>query len=163
MTKKTLHDYMMGLRKDHKFVVRIAMCIPTDEQMKRIEGNLKAYELVDITSPHKTIIQAHPLGFDEPINSEVVIFEVTLGLPASSFYLGRQIAKILKISDMYVVVNGADNPLHDEDDKEEKPVEPVAFDDLYGEKYNTAMLKTILAARDADPLSIVSTPSKTKK
>lgn len=167
MAKKSLQDYLMGIKKEHTFTVRIANCILVDKDMDRIESNLKAYELIDITKPKKTIFQSHPLGFAEPVNSEVFIFTVTTGLPASSFFLGREIAKILKISEIYVVVNGQDNPVADK--KEEykaklstNPEYPEDknlpdSDELYGTKYNDNMLKTILKARDKDADSITQT------
>lgn len=171
MAKKTLHDYLMGLKKEHEYTVRIANRMLSDEDMKRIENNLKAHELIEITSPKKTIFQMHPLGFTEPTKSEVMIFNVKLGLPASCFYLGREIAKILKISEIYVVVNGADNPLPELNlEKDPNYVPKVSTDpaypedkdlppaeDLYGDKYNQKMLKTILDARKKDPNSIVKT------
>lgn len=150
--KKTLKDYLIGVKKTHKYTVRIAkLCELTDSEMTLIENNLKAYELVDITTPKKTIFQAHPLGFTEPTFSNVIIFDIELGLPASSFYLSKLIAKVLKISDDYVVVNGVDNPVVSPED--------VKATDYYGDEYNSNMLKTILDARAKDPNSIVKTYS----
>lgn len=169
--KKTLKDYIMGLKKDHEYTVRIANRMLTDEDITRIENNLKAHELIKMTTPKKTIFQMHPLGFAEPTKSEVMIFNVTLGMPASCFYLGREIAKILKISEIYVVVNGSDNPLSElHIEKDPKYVSKVSTDpaypeakdlpkaeELYGDKYNQSMLKTIMAARKKDPNSIIKT------
>ena len=160
---KSLQDYLLGVKKTHNYTVRVANHVLTDENIDRIESNLKAYELVDITRPKKSIIQTHPLGFAEPINAEVYLIDVKLGLPASSFYLGREIAKILKISEIYVVVNGDDNPVVDYADalkkqEEAKPGEPMDVNvdpaTVYGGKYNENMLKTILDARKKDVNSI---------
>ena len=166
--KKTLKDYMMGLRKDHEYTIRIARYVVTDADMTRIENNLKAHELVDISKLKKTIHQSTAYGFPDPVNSEVFIFNVTLGLPQSCFYLGREIAKILKISEIYVAVTDSNyiepvldiKPTGKTIETFAKP--EVEGEEISGEKYNMGMLKTILAARDADPLSIISTPSKKK-
>lgn len=171
MAKKTLHDYLMGLKKEHAYTVRVANRMLADEDMTRIENNLKAHELIEMTTPKKTIFQHHPLGFTEPTKSEVMIFDVKLGLPQSSFYLAREIAKILKISEIYVVVNGVDNPLPElHIEKDPNYVSKVSTDPKYpeddnlpahselaGEEYNKNMLKTILDARKKDPQSIVKT------
>jgi RNA-binding protein YhbY len=174
MTKKTLKDYLLGIKKEHEFTVRIALPELTEEQMTRIENNLKAHELIKITKPKKTIWQKHPLGFAEPVCSEITIFEVTTGLPAECFYLGREIAKILKISEIHVVVNGTGNPLQvlnlekDPDyvvraanpDYPEAP--KINHDDYVGQGYIDGMLKTIMDAKKKDPNSIIQTPTKSE-
>lgn len=176
MAKKTLKDYLLGLKKEHVYTIRVALPEIAEKAMTRIENNLKAYELIKVGKPKKTIFQKHPLGFAEPVNSEITIFEVTTGMPASSFYLAREIAKILKISEIHVVVNGIDNPtpeLHIT--KPEGYVSKVSTDPAYpedkdlpphselaGPEYNEKMLKTIADAKKKDPLSVVSTPSKKK-
>lgn len=167
MTKKTLADYIMGIKKEHTYTVRIANHELTDKNLDRIESNLKERELIDITKVKKTIFQSHPLGFAEPMNSEVYIFSVTLGMPASSFFLAREIAKILKISEINVVVNGQDNPVADkkEEYKAKLSTNPEYPEDKnlpthkenYGTEYNDNMLKTILKARDKDADSITQT------
>jgi hypothetical protein len=172
MAKKTLSDYVMGVRKEHEYTVRICVSELPDNALDRIENNLKQYDLIDVTKPKKTIFQSHPLGFAEPMNSEVFIFNVTLGLPASHFYLGREIAKILKVTENRVVVNCAENPIkdHREEYKAKLSTDPEypedknlpKSDELYGTKYNDNMLKTILKARDKDADSITSTKDGVK-
>lgn len=171
MTKKTLQDYIMGLKKQHSYTIRIANRQLTDEDMKRIENNLKAHELLEITAPHETIWQTHPLGFTEPTQSTVLIFNVKVGMPQSSFWLAREIAKILKISEIYVVVNGVDNPLPELNlEKDPNYVSKVSTDpaypedknlppheDTYGNEHTAKVLKVILDARKKDPMSIVKT------
>lgn len=167
--EKTLKDYIMGLKKEHEFTVRVALPEITEAQMTRIENNLKAYDLVKVGKPKKTIFQKHPLGFAEPVNSEITIFEVKTGLPASCFYLAREIAKILKISEIHVVVNGIDNPLPELNlEKDANYVSKVSTDPSYpedkslpphsemvGQEYVDNMLKTIDKARKKDPESII--------
>lgn len=169
--EKTLKDYMMGLKKEHDFTVRVALPEIDEASMTRIENNLKAYELLKVTKPKKTIWQRHPLGFAEPVMSEITIFEVKTGLPASCFYLGREIAKILKISEIHVVVNGSDNPLQelkitpDADYVSKVSVNPAypedkdmpKHKDMAGQEYTDNMLKTIIDAKKKDPLSVVKT------
>ena len=175
MTKKTLKDYLLGIKKEHAYTIRIANRILEDNDLTRIENNLKAHELISISAPKKTIFQSHPLGFTEPTKSEVLILDVKLGMPQSSFWLAREIAKILKISEIYVVVNGADNPLpelHIEKDPNYVPkvsTDPAYPEDkdlpphseLAGTEYLKDMLATIEKARKKDPNSIVW-PAKDK-
>jgi len=181
--KKTLKDYLLGIKKEHNYTVRIALPQIEEKAMTSIENNLKAYELIKVSKPTKTIWQKHPLGFAEPVMSEVTIFEVTTGLPASSFYLAREIAKILKISEIHVVVNGLDNPIPAINiapsqsstgeiegyvskvsvDPSYPEVPKIDHDDYVGQGYIDNMLDTIKDAKDKDPNSIVSTPTKKKK
>ena len=170
MTQRTLTDYMMGIKKTHEYRVRIAQDVLTKENMNRIENNLKKYELIDITSPKRTIFQKQALGFTEPTKSEVWIFDIKTGLPASHFWIGREIAQILKISEIFVVVNCAENPLPEPGAELEKkeyksvvstdPAYPEQeslpkAEELFGDKYNETMLRTILDARKKNPSSIV--------
>ena len=171
MAKKTLKDYLLGIKKEHAYTVRVANRVITEDDMHRIENNLKAYELVNLSTPKKTMFQTHPLGFAEPTKSEVMIFDAKLGLPASCFYLAREIAKILKISEIYVCVNGFDNPLPElHIEKDPNYVSKVSTDPAYpedkdlpphselaGMEYNQSLLKTLLDARKKDPNSIVKT------
>lgn len=172
MAKKTLADYIMGIKKDHTYTIRVAVPEISDKEMDRIENNLKQYDIISISKQKTTPVQLHPLGFAEPINSEVIIFTVTTERPASSFYLGREIAKILKTTENRVVVNGPDNIVKDFSDEykaklSRDPEYPEAKDlpkaeELYGDKYNENMLKTILNARDKDADSITQTKDGVK-
>lgn len=161
MAKKTLKDYILSLKKEHEFTVRIAGHEIDNSAIDRIENNLKRHELIKISKPKKTMYQVHPLGFTEPTNSEVTIFTVKLGLPASSFYLAREIAQILKISEIYVVVNGIDNPVQDYSKKDDKYKAKLSIDpeypevknmedaqELVGDKRSENMLKTILKDKE---------------
>ena len=164
MAKKSLQDYILGLKKEHEFTVRIAAHEIDNKAMDRIENNLKKHELIKISRPKKTMYQVWPLGFTEPTNSEAFIFTVKLGLPASCFYLAREIAQILKISEIYVVVNGHDNPVQDFSEKPKKYVAKLSTDpeypevkdmedaqELVGSKRSESMLKTILDDKKKNP------------
>jgi len=181
MAKKTLKDYLLGIKKEHVYTIRIALEEIPEKDMTRIENNLKAYELIKVGKPKSTIWQKQPLGFAEPVNSKITIFDVTTGIPASSFYLAREIAKILKISEIHVVVNGLDNPIpgmvetpnfdgHIDGYVSKVSTDPAYPEDkglpanteLVGQKYIDGMLDTIAKAKKKDPNSVVSTPSKKK-
>src|SRR5579863_9941663 len=169
MAKKTLKDYLLGIKKEHTYTVRIANRVLEDHDITRIENNLKAQELIEMTAPEKTIFQSHPLGFTQPTKSEVLIFNVKLGMPQSCFWLAREIAQILKISEIYVVVNGSDNPLPElHIEKDPNYVPKVSTDpaypedkmlpphkDLAGTEYVDNMLKTLEKARKKDPASVI--------
>jgi len=157
MTKKTLADYLLNAKKDYKYTIRVAVEDISSQDISRIENNLKAYDLIDVSKPKKTIFQKTPYGFAEPMNSEVVIFDVTTSLPASCFYLAREIAKILKISEIRVVVNGLDNPTPELNVDEVKKIsddDNIDVSELYGDEYNKNMLKTIMDAKKKDSASI---------
>ena len=161
MATKSLKDYIMGIKKEHEYTIRVAAHDLDNKDMDRIENNLKKHELIKITRPKKTIYQVHPLGFTEPTNSSAMIFTAKLGLPVSCFYLAREIAQILKISEIYVVVNGHDNPVEDYSDKPKKYVAKLSTDPEYpeikdmpnaqetvGMKGRENMLKTILKNKE---------------
>lgn len=162
--KKRLQDYMMGLKKDHDYTIRVLVPEIPDKDMTRIENNLKAHELVNISKIKKTIFQSAPYGFPDPtMKGEVCIFNITLGLPVSCFYLSREIAKILGISEIYVCSHGIDNPPPELDITPSGETTPtyakpeIVGDELAGGKYVAGFLKTILDSRKKDPLSIIKT------
>lgn len=138
--------------------------------MEWIERVLQKYVLLDITKPVKTIMQKHPLDFQDIQNAEVWIVDITCGLPVSAYVLKRELQLALNISENFVVVRGENDPLETEtarlnalndidDEAHEKGLKPAARlstdseydvdeqgileEPVYGNDYNSKFLETL--------------------
>ena len=163
---KKLEDYIM-LRKDEKtFRVKFAFQ-PKDIDMDRVERALQKYDVIDIGPISKTIFQKNPVDFADINNSEIWIFDVTLGFPVASFVLKEELIQLFKTHSKFIVVRGEDDPLQEqadeilEDDEDNETAnadedsEPILNNDhyeelsefeadakeYYGDDYNEEMLK----------------------
>jgi len=161
-TMKSLSDYLLGVRKEYTVKIRFA-CDLTDKDVDRIEEHLKRYDLIKISAPKKTIFQTNALGFENPVNCEVMIFEVTLGLPVAFNELRYELARCVKQSDARVAVTGdfdvaaKTNPeptkVEEEDTYVGKrtvvPAHEIDYDhkEIAGQEYNDDMIKTLSDAR----------------
>lgn len=164
---KTLQEYLLGVRKETKLKIRFAMTL-TDEMLDKIETALKKYDLISISAPKKTIFQTRAIGWEDPINSEVTIIEVSLGLPVSEYVLRIEVARSIKVSEVKLAITND----CDLDQTEFKKASDLALpkvevetyvgiqtqigpdvitkvkpEDFYGDEYNQNMIKTLGDAR----------------
>lgn len=162
----TLLEYIEQLKEKHEFRVKIA-CEVTDEMMDKIERHLQKYDAEKISSPSKTILQARPLDFPNLDMGEIYIIDFTSNLPVSNEMLKQELVRLLDVSEGLVVVRGAneDREIEQEEEKlqdkkeEYKPKVGADYDkseaaeqkpaDLYGDKFNTSLLKELKKISDS--------------
>lgn len=180
---KSFHDYIK--ENEREYHIRIKTVVPLgDVEMEYIERILSKYVPIDITAPVKTIMQKHPLDFQDIRNAEVWIVDVVTELPASAYVLQQELKLALNIPEKYLVVRAANDPLevetqrmvsNDEIDMEamEKGLSPASrlsttesYDDdelgeldqpVYGDEYNKKFLE-VLAQVAADRIKYDAAP-----
>lgn len=107
---KSFKDYISENHREYH--VRIKTVSPLDDEaMKYIERVLQKYVLIDMSAPIKTIIQKHPLDFQDIRNAEVWIVDVVTELPASPYVLQQELKLALALPEKYIVVRAANDPL----------------------------------------------------
>lgn len=159
---KDLQDYILGLKKEYNLRLRFLVDLE-DQDLDKLERHLKKYDLLEIGAPKKTIFQKYALGWHGPVNSEVLIVDITLGAPVSPHTLEYDVARLFKISRDYVRVTregyeqeDLEAPANSEEEYEPKvstdPEYPEDKDrpdnsEFYGDKYNAKMIKTLSDAR----------------
>ena len=100
------------MESDKEYHFRIKMVVPIDEEkMGQIERILTKYELRDISKPTKTIIQEHPLDFNDVSNSEVHMVDAVTGTPVSAYILQQELRANLKLPEKFIVVRSDNDPL----------------------------------------------------
>lgn len=107
---RAFRDYVQEQEKVYN--LRIKTVTPIDDgEMEWIERVLQKYVLLDITAPVKTIMQKHPLDFQDIQNAEVWIIDVQCGLPVSAYVLKRELQLALNVSENFIVVRSDNDPL----------------------------------------------------
>lgn len=163
---KTLDDYIMKHKKEHKFRIKFAF-EPKPVDRDRLERHLRKYELIEVGPISKTIFQTNPIDFSDIRNTEIWIMDIVLGFPVPSYIVKEEIRQLFKVSDKFIVVRGENDPLlgqadeletdeehkadhiPDEDKKKKAKLmdpyydeeEKVESSDFYGDAYNDEMLK----------------------
>lgn len=83
----------------------------SEDQINALEDVLEKYDLIEMTGPKKTIVQEHPLDFNDIDNAEVFIFHAKTREPVSSYILLQEIRTELDIPEKFVVVRTDNDPL----------------------------------------------------
>lgn len=177
--KKTLQDYILRVRKQTKLDIRFLNVIITDEVMDVIETFMKKYDLEEIKPAKKTIFHTNPFGFDEPCAGEVYLVKATVNMPVSTHELRMELARLLKVSMIYVsvMIEGSEpkpvsNGLETPEDYETKLSTDANYHkdeigpdgkEFYGDEYNQNMIKTLDDARKEIKKEINKTSGKQDK
>ncbi len=107
---KAFRDYIQ--EQERIFSLRIKTVSPVnDEEMGLIERLLQKYVLLDITAPIKTIMQKHPLEFQDIQNAEVWIIDIKCALPVSAYVLKQELKLALNIPEDFIIVRGENDPM----------------------------------------------------
>jgi hypothetical protein len=162
----TLFEYIEQLKEKHEFRVKFA-CEVTDEMMDKIERHLQKYDAEKVSSPSKTILQARPLDFPNLDMGEIYIVDFTSNLPVSKEILHQELARLLDVSEGLIVVRGANDEREVEQEEDKVLKEPKKLEakigtdyskdeapeqkasDLYGDKFNTSLLKELKKISDS--------------
>lgn len=107
---KSFHEYLAESVKEYQY--RIKSIVPIDDAfLDRLETVLRKYDIVDVSSPKRTMVQKNPLDFKDIGHAEVYIVDVTTRIPASSYIMLQELRGVLNIPEKYLVVRGTNEPL----------------------------------------------------
>lgn len=159
-----IKQYILESEKQYRLRIKTIIEID-DDAMDRIERVLSKYEPLEISRPKKTILQRHPLDFNNVDSAEVWIVDAVFALPASPGVVKEDIRKILNAPESFVVVRDDDealeletlrlNAIKDIEEEAEKlglkptsllSTDPlyaeveISADQLFGDEYNNMLL-----------------------
>lgn len=158
---KELGKYLAETEVMHEFRIKIAK-EPTDEQLDAMELHLRKYDVFDITTPKKTIIQRNPRDFRSIDAAEIYMIDFKTRQPASPLQLLGELSQKMGIHERFIIIRNKMEPLHIEDeDKEEadeeyktrltdseySEVENPKAEDHYGEEFKAGFIKEIAKER----------------
>lgn len=107
---KSFREYVKENHREYHVRVKTITSLD-DENMEMMERVLQKYVPIDIDGPTKTIIQKHPLDFQDIRNAEVYIVDITTELPISSYVLQQELKLALGIPEKFIVVRSTNDPL----------------------------------------------------
>ena len=162
MIKRTFRSYLTENDRTYHFRIKLAN-MPDDQVVDAIESALEKYELKSLSKPKKTPIQEHPMDFQTINNAEVHIMDAEVKYPTTADVLFNYIADTVGIPHKQLVVINKDHPeeiareeavkteedeytsllgqAHEDMEKSDgKAGDPT---ELYGDKYNENMLKSL--------------------
>ena len=167
--KKSLRVYLEEAEKEYHF--RVKTILDIGDKTDILERVLRKYDLKDMGQPRKTIVQEHPLDFQDISNAEVWIVDVVLGIPTSFYILEQELRRELGIPEKYIVVKTDNDPLEIETQRinaaneaekeaEEKGLQKKSLlsvmseypeyeeskksgEELYGDEYNKSFLSDL--------------------
>lgn len=144
---KTLKDYILNYERDYEYRLKLTSEI-TDKMMSIIEKTLQKWTLIKIQAPVRIILQRSPEGF-EIGNTETFVVDFATRYPSHPFIIQQELKNVLRIPENTILVcqmkDGAIVDPTETQDIEEDPVDPK---ELYGDEYNTTMLKSLKELRD---------------
>src|SRR5690606_35995772 len=107
---KSFKEYLQDNAREYHYRIKTVKPL-CDEDLDYIERVCRKYVLTDITKPVMTIIQKHPLDFQDIENAEVWIVDISTQLPVSDYVLQQELKLALKVPEKYIVVRAENNPL----------------------------------------------------
>jgi hypothetical protein len=99
---KSLNQYLTEDRKIYSFKIKLAI-EPSDALLDRIEKTLGKFDLVSLSKPKRTPVQAHPTHFRDLKNTEVWSLDAEFNYPATAEEVKNAIY-ILGVADKYILV-----------------------------------------------------------
>lgn len=107
---KSFYHYLAEAKKEYSYKIKLISAVD-DAAVSRIERALVKYDIISISKPKKTILQAAPLDFKRASNVEVWIIDVVTHLPASSYVMWEELRTALEIPGDNIVVRGLNEPM----------------------------------------------------
>jgi hypothetical protein len=154
---RTFKEYLTESAKTYTFKVKVARDLTTEDE-SRMRGLLDRFSVAGFNKAGKTPIQSFPLDFPKLKNRDVSIYEVTLEYPTTPFELTEYLSFGLGVTNEELVVRAPGEPteqyqqpqgeprtgalLNDPDYKESPNAK---FEDYYGDKFNSSLLKELNA------------------
>jgi hypothetical protein len=163
--KKKLSDYLLLTEKEYNYRLKFAVELQ-EEQLNKLERFLQKYDLLDVASVHKSMIQKNPMDFPNLDIGEVYIIDIVTRLPISTETLVQEMSKVMKIHVDLIRVRDEHSPyeqytnqkLEYEDTEYQSKLEDPDYKDapkmdrnLYGDAYNKEMIDTIIDAQGREP------------
>lgn len=138
---------------EQQYKLRLKTVVPLDDAaMDRIEQLVARYRPVAISRPVKTMLQSHPLDFQNIENAEVWIVDFTFSLPAAQHILRADIRKALNAPEIYVLVRYENEP------SETYTAQIAAGADLDAEAAQRGLSRAALLNTGRDYPEYVATP-----
>jgi len=159
-----LKAYLTESKKDYKYRIKTTVEV-TDNMMDALEEHLKKYDVAEVNTPKKTILQSAPIDFPGTRGAEVTIVDITSNVPASQFALMTEVCKIWNAGENQVKVRAHNEPamarelaeeaakeqetkaLLDEETYEADAKETVNHNDYYGEDFKDNFVKEMMKLR----------------
>ena len=151
---KTFKNYLSESVKKYDFRIKVAGPVSEDQE-KTMGALLGKFQCSHFKKTGTTPIQSLPLDFPKIKNAEVNIYEVVLDYPSTQWELHEYICSNMGITMDSLVVRKPGEALEEYQepkaeregalltDSEYKEAPNVAFDDYYGDKYNTGFVKEL--------------------
>lgn len=163
---KNLQHYLAESEKIHEFRVKFAVELD-DAQLDKLETHLRKYDVFDITSPKRTILQSAPLDFYQHKPCEIYIIDFKTRLPMSPALATAELVQKLGIAERDIRLMNVNEPRELEIEKQaadkDKPSEARLLDseysehenpnaeDYHGEKHLTKFMKELQDAKRETP------------
>jgi curved DNA-binding protein CbpA len=167
---KRLRQYLAESERTHEYRLKTIQEL-TDEQLDKLEKHLRKYDVFQIDTPKRTILQSAPLDFYNTGASEVYIIDFKTKIPLSPAVLIDELVAKLNVSERNMRVRNLNEPgeqidtEHREADKDENgktipllsdskysEAEKIKADDYYGEKFKSKFLKELERTRVEMPV-----------
>jgi hypothetical protein len=136
---KTLSQYLAESAKVYEFRLKTIVDF-SDEQLDKLETHLRKYEAYDISAPKKTIMQKHPIDFNNTNAAEVYIIDFKTKIPATPPELVNELGAKLGVNERELKIRNRADPVLDLDETEEsetpKKYKPRLTDEKYSEYKN---------------------------
>lgn len=151
---KTFTQYLSESAKRYDFRVKIAGEF-TSEQEATLKTTLEQFCVSGFKKLGKTPIQELPLDFPQVKNCEVSIYEVSLDYPTTQQELTELLSTSLGVNKQMLAVRRPGEASEEYqtvtepregallDDPDYKEAGTPAFEDFYGDKYNTGFVKEL--------------------
>lgn len=115
---RSFKEVLQDTRGSREYNFRIKFVSELDDKhIDTLERVLDKYDLIELTGPKSTIVQEHPLDFQDINNSEVLIFNAKTALPISAYVLLQEIRTELDIPEKFVIVRTDNDPMEVETER----------------------------------------------
>lgn len=162
---KRLHQYLAESEKRYEYRLKTIVEL-SDHQLDKLEKHLQKYDVYQIDTPKRTILQSAPLDFYNTGAHEVYIIDFKTKLPLSPTVLITELVSKLNISERNIVVLSVNDPREQLDNdylikKDRKPLlvdneysesEKIDVTDYYGEEFKSKFLKELDKTRPKIPV-----------
>ena len=146
---KNFRDYLVESERTYNYRIKCVGDMPTDF-FKRLEEKLAQFDIVSISSPKATPIQAKPADFPTHENDKVTSVDVKFRYPAIEPQI-KQIAQLLGCDPNHIIMQTSvyDDSVDEEAAQVEAQPESLLADTDYPE--DTAEQKELVKDYSADP------------
>lgn len=111
---KSFYEYLSGVKREYKYKLKLA--VPVDDYLlDKIERVLQRYDVIDVSKPKKAILQRNEIDFPGVGPVEAYTITIVTERPLVAQVLTNDLQKNLNISERFIRVRGANEPVQVED------------------------------------------------